>query len=206
MPTYALFRNFLPAAGAEELLDWAIANEPEFVPTVVGAGDRAKVDVDTRRSLGVRRFGPVKPVLRERAVARAAELIASVKMSPVAIEYAEVELVAHGDGAYYRRHIDTVAPFDGGDGLVRVLSAVYYAFRRPRAFDGGELRLFAFGEKGADDPWLDIEPEHNALVVFPSWAPHEVRPVSSASGRFEHSRFAVNIWLCTRPKSATETP
>lgn len=203
MPPHALICDFLPETAAEELLDWAIANEDEFVPTIVGVGSKATVDVKHRRSLSVRRFGPVEDHLRKQAMARAAELVASVKMNAVDIESAELELVAHGDGAHYGRHIDTFAASDGG---ARVLSAVYYAFRRPKGYSGGALRLHRFDPMGADEAWLDIEPEHNSLLVFPSWAPHEVRLVTCASGRFEDSRFAVNIWLCTRPKTTIGTP
>lgn len=73
-------------------------------------------------------------------------------------------------------------------------------FRRPRGFAGGELRLHPFSPDGARD-WLDIEPEHNALLAFPSWAPHEVRPVNCPSRRFEESRFAVKVWFRTIPSA-----
>jgi Rps23 Pro-64 3,4-dihydroxylase Tpa1-like proline 4-hydroxylase len=76
-----------------------------------------------------------------------------------------------------------------------VLSGVYYFHRRPRAFTGGELRLYAIGDP---DRFVDIEPTHNTLLVFPSWAPHEVRPVSCPTGQFMDSRFAINCWLHAR--------
>jgi Rps23 Pro-64 3,4-dihydroxylase Tpa1-like proline 4-hydroxylase len=30
---------------------------------------------------------------------------------------------------------------------------------------------------------------------FPSWAPHEVMPISCPSKRFTDSRFAINYWV-----------
>ena len=53
----------------------------------------------------------------------------------------ELELVAHNDGAFYARHIDTATGEDSNQ--VRVLSGVYYFHAKPKAFTGGALRLFA---------------------------------------------------------------
>ena len=132
-------------------------------------------------------------MLRARALELAPDLIAGLRLTPFEISKVELELVAHGDGAFYARHIDTA--MSGSAEHVRVLSAVYYLHRQPRAFDGGALRLYAIGD---DSRFVDVEPASNTLVAFPSWAPHEVRPVSCPSGRFGDSRFAVNIWLRKR--------
>jgi Rps23 Pro-64 3,4-dihydroxylase Tpa1-like proline 4-hydroxylase len=80
---------------------------------------------------------------------------------------------------------------DAGSPGVRTVSGVYYFYRQPKAFDGGELRLYAFGEEA----FVDIEPSENAFVAFPSFAAHEVLPVTCPSGAFEDSRFSVNCWL-----------
>lgn len=193
-----LIRDFLAEAEADALLDWAVANEGVFQATNIVTQGVSRHDTGLRRSVAVRAFEPIESVLRKRALARFPEIVADLKVSPIRVDDVELELVAHGDGAFYTRHVDTAAlPHQGGFG-VRVVSAVYYAFRHPRAFTGGALRLFPFGTVD-DEDWLDIEPEHNALLAFPSWAPHEVRPVSCPSGRFEDCRFAVNIWFRTIP-------
>jgi SM-20-related protein len=79
---------------------------------------------------------------------------------------------------------------------------VYYFFSEPKAFNGGALRLYAIGGN-SQQSFIDIEPERNSLLVFPSWAPHEVMPVHCPSGRFVDSRFAINCWLY-RKKSGAE--
>jgi Rps23 Pro-64 3,4-dihydroxylase Tpa1-like proline 4-hydroxylase len=111
----------------------------------------------------------------------------------------ELELVAHGDGAFYRRHIDTQTATERSH--IRVLSGVYYFHRQPKRFTGGALRLYAIGDP---QRFTDIEPTHNTLVVFPAWAPHEVQPVRCPSGQFMDSRFAINCWLHARPPGAGE--
>ena len=79
---------------------------------------------------------------------------------------------------------------------IRVLSGVYYYNAEPKAFSGGALRLYAIGD--ADKaPYVDIEPAGNSLLVFPSWAPHEVMPVSCPSKRFADSRFTVTCMVNT---------
>jgi Rps23 Pro-64 3,4-dihydroxylase Tpa1-like proline 4-hydroxylase len=126
---------------------------------------------------------------------QAQALLAELKMSASELSRFETELVAHGDGAFYARHIDTQMQAQDRPGI-RVLSGVYYFHRLPKAFSGGALRLYGFGAG-----FVDIEPTHNSLLVFPSWARHEVRPVSCPSGAFMDSRFAINCWVY-RPNPA----
>jgi asparagine synthetase B (glutamine-hydrolysing) len=62
------------------------------------------------------------------------------------------------------------------------------------------------GIAGATDfDGADIEPIHNSLLMFPSWAPHEVMPVNCPSQRFIDSRFAINCWVHReRPDTGTQ--
>jgi len=67
--------------------------------------------------------------------------------APVSLE---LKLTAHGDGAYFRPHIDMSIgpdrqPLGATPGEDRLLSAVYYFYAEPKAFSGGQLRLYAFG-------------------------------------------------------------
>jgi SM-20-related protein len=64
------------------------------------------------------------------------------------------------------------------------------------------LRLYAIGDP-AGQTFIDIEPVHNSLLVFPSWAPHEVMPVSCPSQRFMDSRFAINCWVNNKKPQTT---
>jgi SM-20-related protein len=109
----------------------------------------------------------------------------------------ELELVAHTNAAHLARHRDTrVGPPNGKP--YRAISAVYYFFRQPKSFTGGVLRLHSMAATGAAGSFVDIEPENDTLVFFPSWFMHEVSPVVCPSGQFEDSRFAVNCWVLRR--------
>lgn len=200
LPPHLLYRDFLPPHLAADLLEWANQNEARFRASTVSQGlERVDASIRVSRSIGA--FGEVKEELRNRLLSMAPELIASLRVNPLRIEGAELEFVAHNDGAFYSRHIDTAIGARGLDENFRFISAVYYVHRQPKAFSGGALRLHRFGAQDAES-FADIAPEHNLLVVFPSWALHEVTPVSCPSRAFADSRFAVNIWIYSRPRGA----
>ena len=193
MPPFRVLTDFLAPADAARLLDYAAANEAAFTATQVGVGGKGRVDPSFRVSRACRDLGESGPLLERRLREIGLALTAELKVTPFEISQVELQLVAHGDGAFYRRHIDTQTAADVTD--IRALSGVYYLHREPRAFTGGALRLYAIGD---DTRFVDVEPMHNTLLVFPAWAPHEVRPVSCPSGEFMGSRFAVNCWLRKR--------
>jgi len=109
------------------------------------------------------------------------------RFAPITIESV---FVVHGDGAFFRPHIDTHLNRDIEGGF-RVISAVYYFHTLPTAFSGGLLRLYSLG-MGSH---VDIPPDCDTIVFFPSFFLHEVLPVKCPSPRFLDSRFAVNFWI-----------
>ena len=106
------------------------------------------------------------------------ELFRGAGLRPFEVSRYELELVAYQDGSRFGRHIDTMRAGDA-DESDRLLTGVYYFHAEPKAFTGGALRLYRFGHSGdAAGDYVDIEPEQNMLLVFPSWASHEVRLVN----------------------------
>jgi SM-20-related protein len=198
MPPYAVLRDFLEGRIVADLLDYTLAPELAFEPTKVGRGETATADPALRVSLGTRDLGPFKPILKAKILALVPDLVAKLQTSPVDAPKLELQLVAHNDGAFYKRHIDTQTAAERR--IIRLLSGVYYFHSEPKAFGGGALRLFAVGGDGEN--YVDVEPAHNSLLVFPSWAGHEVMPVSCPSGRFRDSRFAINCWVYRRGAGA----
>ena len=193
MPPYRVLRDFLDAKTRATLLEFSCANEAKFEPTLLRG---SKHDPTFRVSLGLADFKPEKTALRERIRKIIPQLIAELGVNPFTCSKVELELVAHGDGAFFKRHLDTQRGVYGPGKSTRMISAVYYFHAEPKAFSGGALRLYRFGGGGGDeDGFVEIEPEQNTLLAFPSWAAHEVLPVSCPSRRFSNSRFAVNCWL-----------
>jgi len=81
----------------------------------------------------------------------------------------------------------------------RMLTAIYYFYRDPKLFTGGDLRLYDLRAKpssnSSPDAFVTIAPEQNTLLVFPSELGHEVMPVIQRTGNFADFRFVVNCWL-----------
>jgi SM-20-related protein len=195
LPIYTVHRDFLPQAKALALLDYVQANEERFKPSLVGVVDSLRVDETVRVSSLLQDFGPMKQELRALLAPLAPALAAELKTNPFETSRIELELAAHNDGAFFRRHIDTQRADDEAFKRdLRVLSGVYYFHAMPKAFTGGALRLYAMGSRD-EGKFVDVEPLHNSLVFFPSFMPHEVMRVSCPSKRFMDSRFAINCWF-----------
>ena len=208
LPPHHRIFDFLPESEHRQLYEWAVSIRDKFRPATVSKGRprrEFRVDPDRRIGLTTRKLGPLEGVLRERLLGALPELMAATGTGGPAPVSLELELAAHADGAYYRPHIDIPVganrqPLGANPGEDRVLSAVYYFYSEPRAFSGGQLRLFSFGPIPTADEGerrhVDLEPVRNSLVAFPSWVPHEVRPIACPSGEFRDYRFALNCWYC----------
>ena len=192
-PAYGRIANWLGPQMVVRLLDYAQSQRDSFFVSGVGKGDNKRVDLRVRRSSKLKDLGELKDELRERARTALPAMFdqLATRFEPSKFE---LEMVAHGDGAFYTRHRDTKT---GDSGLInrRLISAVYYFHRSPKSFSGGALRIYAFEGTKETGAFVDIEPTNDTLVFFPSWFPHEVLPVVCPSGRFEDSRFAINCWV-----------
>lgn len=184
----------------EQLLQYAQAHEAAFVPTRVGPTGMRKIAENMRISRVLSDMGPWRDALEERFRAVMDDAAHALGLGAIDLAMVELELVAHGDGAFYTRHVDTSTTQINARSD-RVLTGVYYFHRHPRGFSGGELRLHSIRPVEQGGQFVDIVPERDMLLLFPSWAPHEVRPISCPSGEFAHSRFAINCWYRQRRKS-----
>jgi SM-20-related protein len=189
MLPHAVRLNFLPEETVAALLEYAVLHEADFAPTKVG---RQRLDPTFRVSARLRRLGAFQQTIESKIIAILPSLVDELRVTCFQMGRLGTELVAHGDGAFYKRHIDTQTAPDRDLSRSRALSAVYYFHSEPKAFSGGALRIYGIGP-GAD--FIDIEPVRNSLLVFASWAPHEVMPVHCTSRRFIDSRFAINCWI-----------
>src|ERR1700739_287071 len=140
MPPYAVLRDFLDEATVAELLAYALSRQSDFQPTRLGLD---AVNPSIRVSTALRAPGRSRSILKEKILGIVPELVPRLGVTPFASPKFETELVAHGDGAFYKRHIDTQPARYEDVGAIRVLSGVYYFFSEPKAFSGGALRLHA---------------------------------------------------------------
>jgi Rps23 Pro-64 3,4-dihydroxylase Tpa1-like proline 4-hydroxylase len=191
VPPHVIVANAFGQDMVERLMAHVLAREADFADTQVGSQGATRRAV--RRSRKLRELGPIAEALAQRFRAALPAAQAALGMSPFSVAALELELAAHGDGDYYQRHIDTFVGAGRRD-MDRVLTAVYYFHRVPRAFSGGALRLCSLLPPEQGGAWIDVEPRSDSLLLFPAWAPHEVLPVSCPGGDFAGSRFAINCW------------
>ncbi|WP_374530279.1 2OG-Fe(II) oxygenase [Novosphingobium sp.] len=193
IPRTQIFENFLADELRAELLDYTLASENDYVASGVHIGGEERTR-DHYRIAAYHKDGLGRLKKKFRIVAEDSfeRLCEGAGLRPFKIDWIEIEVAAHGDGAYFLPHIDTYTGRGRGDQKSdRLLTAVYYYHREPKGFSGGNLEIFPFG---GGDVCQSIEPAQNRLACFSSTVLHQVSRVSCPSGKFADNRFALNIW------------
>ena len=148
----------------------------------VGYGESNRIDLAQRRSSKIKQLGELGNELQVCAQAALPFMFEHLGYTPFDLARFELEMVAHGDGAFFSRHTDIVIRPEMTS--YRVISAVYYFHWLPKSFSGGVLRIHSIGKEGS---FVDIEPTNDRLIFFPPCFQHQVMPVVSPSGRFKDS-------------------
>ena len=172
------------------LLARVLASEAQFQPS---ATHDARADY--RHSL-VLNPAPdlVEPVVR-RVRSVTPDVLPELRVQPITVGVVEAQVTASIDGSFFGVHTDA----DRQKVPKRYLTYVYYFNRQPKAFSGGELRVYddvlRNGKLARGETFQVIEPLHNRLVLFWARTMHEVMPVRMPSGAFGDARFTVNGWV-----------
>ena len=172
------------------LLARVLASEAQFQPS---ATHDARTDY--RHSL-VLNPPPdlVEPVVR-RVRSLTPDVLPELRVQPITVGVVEAQVTASIDGSFFGVHTDA----DRQTVPKRYLTYVYYFNRQPKAFSGGELRVYddvlRNGKLARGETFQVIEPLHNRLVLFWARTMHEVMPVRMPSGAFGDARFTVNGWV-----------
>lgn len=194
---HQVFRDVLGPELVAALLYYVTERKHDFKPATIVSTDcrRKRIDRGRRDSYRLTDLGPFKAPLCSRLERACAEALHRLGLFEPDLEAREFEINAYRDGGHFAPHIDTLERLDA----VRIVSCVYYFAGMPRGFSGGELRLFGFptatASPGPRPPTVDIVPETDSLVVFPSWLRHEVLPVHVPSGTWADARFTINCWV-----------
>ena len=191
---YHRFENFLEPVLAQGLLEYSTRNYSNFKEATVHKGAMNVINKEYRRSLVYRDLGEFKEQIIFQITDLLPEIFDKLKINPFVINAFETEIAAHGDGAFFSEHIDT---FTGNEDRqkARAISVVYYFFTEPKQFEGGELKLIPVEFIPGEDEAVSLTPLHNSLLVFPSFAPHEVLPIKCPNVEFADWRFTVNCWI-----------
>lgn len=199
---YGAVRNVFGSSTVSALLDYVDERQAAFKPALVRSrrtGERG-VNPSLRVSLSLTDLGPFRPQIESAMRAIAPIALARLGLIEPKVEPREFEFARYGDGCYFKTHVDTTERVQN----VRILSCVYYFSAMPRRYSGGELRLRGFPDplRETAGPIIDIPPEPDKLVIFPSWLEHEVLPVQVPSDAWLDGRFSVNCWIHRAPAAS----
>ncbi|MGX1099876.1 2OG-Fe(II) oxygenase [Amorphus sp. MBR-141] len=193
LPPHWIIDTAFGADLAARLLSFVLERESVFADTTVGSSASKAVRKAVRSSRATQDFGDVRGELEERFRSLLPAAISRLGLAPFALTGLSMELAAHGDGDFYQRHIDTFVA-GSASRSDRMLTGVYYFHLTPCPFTGGDLRLHSLRSAEDGGSHVDVGPRNDRLLLFPAWAPHEVRPISCPGGGFAQSRFAINCW------------
>jgi predicted 2-oxoglutarate/Fe(II)-dependent dioxygenase YbiX len=200
---YVTISGAVGEAFADRLLAFADAHQSAAVQARLKERDvpDGRLEASVRSALVIGPLGEVVAPLDAAVEACLPDVRTRLGVGPFVQRRKEFSMVAYGDGAFYTKHIDTsLQPLPGR--ASRQVTFVYYFHREPKAFTGGALRLYDFFQRES----VDLSPERDMLVAFPSWMTHEVLPVSCPGRPFADGRFAVNVWVLGTPDSSRGEP
>jgi len=199
---HLVIRDFFGEAMVARLLDFAESNQGAFEQSgITNPKDGHRIVPSFRVSHRLTPITELVPIIEARDEEILDDVFEALGCARFAPSEFEIEMVAHGHGAFFKQHIDTLTGDTvAGDGNEdrrpsRVVSMVYYFCATPARFSGGQLRLNSLAASGETGTYVDIEPVNDTALFFPSWFPHEVLPVVCESGQFMDSRFAINCWV-----------
>ncbi|MEG4212709.1 2OG-Fe(II) oxygenase [Microcoleus sp. S13_B4] len=187
---YAQIDNFLTPAEKNKLIKYVLAKESEFVSTSTSTNAE-----DYRRSMVLHSFPEFSELMVNRIKAILPDVLKSLNILSFPLGEIEAQLTMHNDNNFYKLHNDSGSP----DTASRFFTYVYYFYREPKAFSGGELQIYDSKIENnfyvAADTFRTVEPRNNSIVFFLSRYMHEVLRVSCPSKAFADSRFTINGWV-----------
>ncbi len=193
---YLLRENFLSHSENQQLLNYVLEKKSDFVSAVVLnelATNKFKNN-ENRRALVLQSFAQFEELIVKKIPEILPDVFTKLNVPEFSIGKFETQLTAHNDRNFYKTHVDNQYPVD-----TRVITYVYYFHQEPKAFTGGNLRIYDSKIQGKyyskADTFKTIEPQNNSIVFFLSSYLHEVLPVSCPSQGFADSRFTINGWI-----------
>lgn len=189
---YVEIKNVFSSAENQIFIDKAIEQREQYIESTT----TTKADKYRQSYVLFAKFFPeLSALIQSKILETLPEVLTKLNLHPFEISEIEVQLTAHNDGCYYKIHNDAGSEKTA----TRELTYVYYFYQEPKAFSGGELRIYDTELKGkgaiTHENYKTIRPANNSIVFFNSRCRHEVMPVVCPSKIFEHSRFTVNGWI-----------
>jgi SM-20-related protein len=187
---YVQIDQFLSPSDHQQLINFVLQQESNFVSTSTSTGE-----VDYRKSSVLYAFPKFSQLISQQIHAVLPKVLTQLELPLFEIAEVEAQLTAHNDGNYYKVHNDNGSTATA----TRELTYVYYFNRQPKAFSGGELRIYDTVIKNNQYTQAlthhTVEPRDNSIVFFLSRYMHEVLPIRCPARSFADSRFTINGWI-----------
>lgn len=201
---HIIFRGFFNKESNKEIILEAKRNRKKFQDSIIGK--KEKIKKQFRNNL-VCYYDEIYNVREQSVLIRETEkkfqedkFREVLSSSPYPIcdfgltNVHETQVSRYGNNQKYKWHIDRF------DNRLRIISLVYYFFKEPKKWKGGELGLTDSPiytgievEKNRD---IKIKPENNMAVMFGGNVPHCVYPIVEQKRiNFGDGRFSANIWV-----------
>jgi hypothetical protein len=198
---FVRFVDFLAPADHAEVVSTALSLLAEYEPSAVNVEGHGRLDSSRRESLILpgRHLAPIAahfaPLVRAAAAEHNVYELLGIDSRSLGSRY-ELQVTCSGDGAFFKPHTDGQYLSNSA----RALSFVYYFYKEPKGFEGGDLVLYDFsGAEGryATKAFTRVPPLNNSIIFFPSSVVHEVEPVHLPSKDLTAARFTINGWMHT---------
>jgi SM-20-related protein len=187
---YIRIPQFLTVEENRRVFDYAIQHQLNFVASKVVTNE-----ADYRKSMILPKFDELEIDLEGQLREILPEVFTRFGMITPPLVVFEKQLTTHNDGGYFKIHNDNGSP----ESASRLLTYVYYFQRDLAAFTGGQIRIY--DSKVVDntcvaaDTFVDLQPENNMVLLFPSRLLHAVMPIRCPSRQFADGRFTLNGWI-----------
>jgi hypothetical protein len=193
---FFLRRSVLPPESLAALWRIVTARSGELQPSrMAWRGDDRVLAPSYRHSLrmsGAKDVGPLLlPTVKELIATN--DLVRRFGTRPLSSDKVEVEIANHGDSHFLRLHRDS-----GEKAASRTMTFVFYFFRQPQRFQGGDLLLHDMAVDSGKPRLLKatrLIVENNSLVIFPSDCWHQVLPVTGTSLDPLDGRWTTHGWF-----------
>lgn len=154
---------------------------------------RAQVNLEHRNSLSLRDLSVIKnyrDLVSSEVSRRWPAILEALDLRRFSIARNDFSCLAYGNGNFFRRHQDVIR----SDLFPRRITWIYYFFKEPAAFQGGDV-LFYRGEEKVSR----ISPSSGMLVAFDSSLQHEATTVCLPADEFDDYRFAIVCFVVGLP-------
>ncbi len=192
-PRYVVLEEFLAPQELGELICYALQHEAEFQNSEVLSPNASGgvIDYEHRRSRVLMDLGKHQEVILQRIRCVLPGVFDRLGIEEFPVARTEAQITASNDGDFFSHHID-----NGQETISsRRITFVYFFYREPRQFGGGELRLHNSRWNSPTGSYESIVPLQNQIVFFPCSVLHEITQVECPSEAFADSRFTLNGWL-----------